>query len=49
MFNTTGSAFVLKPVELRYIPVTIPVQPPPNPAYSYEKRDIKSDYYNFNI
>jgi hypothetical protein len=49
MFDTAGSAFVLKPIELRYIPVTIPVPPPPNPAYSYEKRDINSDYYNFTI
>ena len=49
MFDTAGTAFVLKPIELRYIPVTIPVPPPPNPAYSYAKRDIKSDYYSFNI
>lgn len=49
MFDTSGSAFVLKPIELRFIPVTIPIPPPPNPAYSYEKRDIKSDYYNFTI
>jgi hypothetical protein len=49
MFDTAGSAFVLKPIELRFIPVTIPIPPPQNPAYSYEKRDIKSDYYNFTI
>ena len=49
LFDKAGSAFVLKPLELRYIPVTIPVPPPPNPALSYEKRDIKSDYYNFTI
>jgi hypothetical protein len=49
MFDTAGSAFVLKPLELRYIPVTIPVPPPANPAYSYEKREIKADYYNFTI
>jgi hypothetical protein len=49
MFDTAGCAFVLKPIELRYIPVTIPVPPPPNPEYSYEKRDISSDYYNFTI
>lgn len=49
MFDSAGSAFVLKPIELRYIPVTIPVPPPANPAYSYEKRDIKSDYYHFTI
>lgn len=49
MFDLAGSAFVLKPKELRYIPVTIPTPLPPNPAYSYEKRDIKSDYYAFTI
>jgi hypothetical protein len=49
MFDTAGSAFILKPAELRYIPVTIPVPPPPNPAYSYKQRDIKSDYYAFTI
>lgn len=48
-FDNAGSAFVLKPIELRYIPVTIPVPPPPNPNYSYKKRDIKSDYYAFEI
>lgn len=49
MFEIAGSAFVLKPIELRFVPVTIPTPPPPNPALSYEKRDIKSDYYAFTI
>ena len=49
MFDVAGSAFVLKPAELRFIPVTIATPPPPNPAYSYEKRDIKADYYAFTI
>lgn len=49
VFDLAGSAFVLKPAELRFIPVTIPTPPPPNPAYSYEKRDIKADYYAFTI
>ena len=49
MFDLAGSAFVLKPAELRFIPVTIPTPPPPNPAYSYQKRDIKADYYAFTI
>jgi len=49
MFDTAGSAFILKPIELRYIPVTIPVPPPANPAYSYEKREVTADYYNFTI
>jgi len=49
VFDLAGSAFVLKPAELRFIPVTIPTPPPPNPAYSYQKRDIKADYYAFTI
>jgi hypothetical protein len=49
MFETAASAFVLKPAQLRYIPVTIPIPPPPNPAYSYETRPIKDDYYSFSI
>lgn len=49
VFDLAGSAFVLKPAELRFIPVIIPTPSPPNPAYSYEKRDIKSDFYAFTI
>jgi len=49
MFDTAGSAFILKPDYLRYIPVKIPLPPPPNPAYSYKERPIKEDYYSFTI
>ena len=49
LFDTNGSAFILKPAYLRYIPVTIPIPPPPNPAYSYKERPIKEDYYSFTI
>lgn len=49
MFETAGSAFSLKPIELRFIPVTVPAPPPPNPDYSYEKRDVSSDYYSFTV
>jgi len=48
-FDSTGSAFVLKPAQLRYIPVTIPVPPPPPEKYSYKERPVKSDYYSFTI
>jgi hypothetical protein len=48
-FDTTGSAFVLKPEKLRYIPVTIPEPPPQNPALSYATRQVSSDYYKFDI
>ena len=48
-FEDQNSAFVLKPANLRFIPVTIPTPPPPDPKLSYEQRDIKSNYYNFKI
>lgn len=48
-FNDQTSAFVLKPPELRYIPVTIPTPPPPDPKLSYQKREIETDYYKFDI
>lgn len=47
-FDEGGYAFVLKPANLRYTPVTIPTPTPQNPAYSYQTRNAKSDYYNFN-
>lgn len=48
-FDKSGSAFVLKPENLRFIEVTIPVPPPPNPEYSYQERKVSSDFYKFNI
>jgi hypothetical protein len=49
VFEKQNSAFVLKPQELRYIPVTIDVPPPPNPAYSYASRPVETNYYKFTI
>lgn len=49
LFEDQNSAFILKPENLRYIPVTIPVPPPPNPKYSYAKRSVKTDAYSFDI
>lgn len=48
-FNDQNSAFVLKPPELRYVPVTIPVPPPVDPKLSYAKREVEEDYYKFSI
>ncbi len=48
-FNEEGSAFVLKPAALRHIPVKIKLPPPARPEHSYEKREIESDFYSFNI
>jgi hypothetical protein len=48
-FDNNGTAFALKPENLRFIPLTIPDPTPQNPALSYAKRDVSSDYYSFNI
>jgi hypothetical protein len=48
-FDNVGYAFVLKPVELRYQVVTIPTPTPQNPNYSYQTRNVSTDYYNFNF
>uniref|UniRef100_A0A6C0KPD4 phosphoinositide phospholipase C n=1 Tax=viral metagenome TaxID=1070528 RepID=A0A6C0KPD4_9ZZZZ len=48
-FDENGYAFVLKPENLRYIPVTIPMPPPQNPELSYATKTVSSDFYSFNI
>ena len=48
-FDGVGSAFALKPESLRFIPVTIPEPTQQDPALSYAKREVSSDYYKFNI
>jgi hypothetical protein len=48
-FEERGSAFVLKPEKLRYIPIEIPEPDPQDPALSYEERKVTSDYYNFSM
>jgi hypothetical protein len=48
-FDENGSAFVLKPENLRYVPVTVPLPPKQNPELSYATRTVQSDYYKFNI
>lgn len=48
-FQTNGYAFCLKPAKLRYIPITIPDPPPPNPKLSYAQRNVEGGYYKFNI
>ena len=48
-FDGNRSAFVIKPDNQRFIPLTIPKPPPQNPDLSYETRDIKSDFYSYNI
>lgn len=48
-FDDNGHAFVLKPEKLRYIPETIPAPPAQNPALSFATREVKSDFYDFEI
>jgi hypothetical protein len=46
-FDTAMYAFVLKPLELRYVPVTVPTPTPQNPDYSYETRTVSTKYYSY--
>lgn len=48
-FDEVGTAFVLKPAELRYIPVTIPAPTPPPASHSYKERPVSTDFYSFKI
>lgn len=48
-FDSAGSAFVLKPEALRFVPVTISPPTAPPEKYSYKQREISSDYYKFTI
>jgi hypothetical protein len=48
-FNNAGHAFVLKPKKLRYVEETIPDPPPQDPNVSFATRDVKSDFYQFEI
>jgi hypothetical protein len=48
-FNKTGSAFVLKPKELRYIPVMMKEPTPQDPKLSYARRVIKKPYFKHEI
>lgn len=48
-FNNYGYAFVLKPENLRFKPVTIKMPKLPPKSHSFAEREVKSDFYNFNI
>ena len=49
LFNEHGHAFMLKPKNLRYFPVTIPVPTPQDPKLSYAPRTIEKPYYKHSI
>ena len=44
-FNKEGSAFVLKPEKLRYIPVTVPIPEAQRPELSFSQRTIEKPYF----
>ena len=48
-FDREGSAFILKPERLRYIPVTIPNPIQQDPSLSYQTRTTQTDYYKFDF
>lgn len=48
-FNEAGHSFVLKPEKLRYIPEVIPDPVPQDPTVSFATREVKSDFYQFEI
>jgi hypothetical protein len=49
IFAVQGTAFVLKPENLRQKITTIPTPPLPNPSVSYATRTISSDFYKFEV
>jgi len=49
LFEQNGHAFMLKPLKLRYVPVTVEEAPPINPDLSYGYKEHKTNYYNFNL
>jgi hypothetical protein len=48
-FNEVGSSFILKPSQLRYIPVTSKQPTPQNPELSYAPRTIEKPYFKHTI
>lgn len=49
VFEDAGTAFVLKPENLRFIPVIEKRPPPQNPAYDPTPRQINGGFYKFEI
>ena len=48
-FDNAGYAFALKPIELRYVPVTIPEPTTQDPALAYDTRTVSTDFYSFDF
>lgn len=48
-FNDSGTAFVLKPEPLRFKPVKVKKPEPQKAENSFATREVKEDYYSFEI
>jgi hypothetical protein len=49
LFNRQGKAFMLKPKQLRYVPVTVEEPADQNPEYGYAPRTIEKPYFSHKI
>lgn len=49
LFNSAGYSFILKPKQLRYIPLTIPKPKIQNPENSYAPRTVEKPYFRAQI
>lgn len=49
LFDDNESAFILKPENLRFIPLVEELPPPQNPDYDPTPREVTGTYYNFSI
>jgi hypothetical protein len=49
LFNDNGTAFILKPENLRYKPMYVPIPNDPPPGYSFAPRQQEGRYFSFQI
>ena len=49
MFNNSGCAFILKPPEMRYYPITVTIPSKNPPGYSFSSREIKTKFMELTI
>ena len=49
MFNNNGCAFILKPAEMRYYPITITIPSKNPPGYSFNTREITNEFIELSI
>lgn len=49
MFNNNGCAFILKPAEMRYYPITINIPSKNPPGYSFNAREVQNEFIELSI